>query len=437
MALAPGEVNSGGFVRDKDGALVAVAEGDNKSGGFLRDQDGRLVIGGTPDWADGDRHFVYMSQNAAAQKMEINIGTSAAPDEELKPMVALSKTHAIKEAGSHGDAEGELATFRASSIAKSTAQMPALAGAFGATTYSSYENGANALADALAVTAVGNSKEGSRTGCGLFVNGRRETTAGRTCAIELVSDNQTAEEEVYDGSTYPHTKGLHLHAVGKQSAVGLFTSNVGCGYHTWIGAQKGAPITDTILREDTTAKRGIFLNGERGTATGEGALVVGKNAGAVIIGAESSSFPGSAGTKLVVISEKTESATPLLLGHTGAVGTAAQVQNNKGTVRLFAVGAAGGFFTGTLEGEAGVICDSTKRVHLGRSGARAMLRVGDSLGIGPSATDSFGGGVGVVFLANAGTAPTTNPTGGGILYASEGKLFWRGSSGTVKELATA
>jgi hypothetical protein len=49
----------------------------------------------------------------------------------------------------------------------------------------------------------------------------------------------------------------------------------------------------------------------------------------------------------------------------------------------------------------------------------------------------FGGGTGVVFLANRTAAPTSNPTGGGILYCESGALKYRGSSGTVTTIAPA
>lgn len=54
-----------------------------------------------------------------------------------------------------------------------------------------------------------------------------------------------------------------------------------------------------------------------------------------------------------------------------------------------------------------------------------------------SASFSAGGGVGIAFIANATTAPTTNPTGGGVLYAEAGALKYRGSSGTVTTLGPA
>lgn len=50
---------------------------------------------------------------------------------------------------------------------------------------------------------------------------------------------------------------------------------------------------------------------------------------------------------------------------------------------------------------------------------------------------SVGAGVGVLFIANAGTVPSTNPTGGGILYTEGGALKFRGSSGTITTVGAA
>lgn len=57
--------------------------------------------------------------------------------------------------------------------------------------------------------------------------------------------------------------------------------------------------------------------------------------------------------------------------------------------------------------------------------------------IGILAGTEFGSGVGVLAVGNATTVPTTNPTGGGVLYAEAGALKWRGSSGTVTTVAAA
>lgn len=50
---------------------------------------------------------------------------------------------------------------------------------------------------------------------------------------------------------------------------------------------------------------------------------------------------------------------------------------------------------------------------------------------------SFGSGEGVVFVKNAVTIPTTNPTGGGVFFVEAGALKYRGSGGTVTTIAAA
>lgn len=48
-----------------------------------------------------------------------------------------------------------------------------------------------------------------------------------------------------------------------------------------------------------------------------------------------------------------------------------------------------------------------------------------------------GGGKGIMFLHNAEANPAETPAAGGVLYASAGALFWKGSSGTVTEVGKA
>lgn len=75
-------------------------------------------------------------------------------------------------------------------------------------------------------------------------------------------------------------------------------------------------------------------------------------------------------------------------------------------------------------------------VVFGTNSAENMrLTAGGNLAFG--GTGSFGGGAKVIFIANATTAPTTNPSGGGVLYCEGGALKYRGSSGTVTTIAPA
>lgn len=82
----------------------------------------------------------------------------------------------------------------------------------------------------------------------------------------------------------------------------------------------------------------------------------------------------------------------------------------------------------------------------GNAGQWTMSTDGSFSGNGPvtfggnvahGGAGSFGAGTGVTFLANATLTPSSNPTGGGILYAEAGSLKYRGSSGTVTTLAAA
>jgi len=65
------------------------------------------------------------------------------------------------------------------------------------------------------------------------------------------------------------------------------------------------------------------------------------------------------------------------------------------------------------------------------------LRITSNGNLGIRTPDQFGSGVGVIGIANAGTVPSTNPTGGGVLYVEGGALKFRGSSGTVTIIANA
>jgi hypothetical protein len=63
------------------------------------------------------------------------------------------------------------------------------------------------------------------------------------------------------------------------------------------------------------------------------------------------------------------------------------------------------------------------------------LAAGGNIGI--RTTSQFGGGQGVMAIANASVAPSANPAGGGILYVEDGALKYRGSNGTVTVIAEA
>jgi len=71
------------------------------------------------------------------------------------------------------------------------------------------------------------------------------------------------------------------------------------------------------------------------------------------------------------------------------------------------------------------------------NGSLLQFNVLDNITINTSAASAFGSGIGVIGLGNADTLPSTNPAGGGVLYADAGALKWRGSGGTVTTIAAA
>jgi hypothetical protein len=100
-------------------------------------------------------------------------------------------------------------------------------------------------------------------------------------------------------------------------------------------------------------------------------------------------------------------------------------QNSAGTV-LSSIDSAG-TFRGVLQGTG--LLNTSGQTVISMAANRNIALVASS--------GLYGGGQAVVFIGNATTVPTSNPTGGGILYVESGALKFRGSSGTVTTIANA
>lgn len=134
-------------------------------------------------------------------------------------------------------------------------------------------------------------------------------------------------------------------------------------------------------------------------------------------------------------------------------GTGRLVERNGTSAQTFSIANTWTSFTNKEELEIGWVGNSNVgkiRTIKGSGGgtARQLMLGTDSVDrMGFEATTfntfmlassgSYGGGSGVLFVGNATTVPTTNPTGGGILYVEAGALKYRGSSGTVTTIANA
>jgi hypothetical protein len=172
--------------------------------------------------------------------------------------------------------------------------------------------------------------------------------------------------------------------------------------------------------EGGTAAQGIFLTATEGPTTGN--LITLRNtspgsvedfavrgSGLVAIQIPTGNTPQGS---LEVRQKNTTTTAVVVQGMASSTVPIAQFKNSGGTATL-EVGATGALVT------------------------RATLFATSSFQLGSTSSD-FGGANGVVIsMKNVTAAPTTNPTGGGILYVEAGALKYRGSSGTVTTIAPA
>ena len=109
-------------------------------------------------------------------------------------------------------------------------------------------------------------------------------------------------------------------------------------------------------------------------------------------------------------------------------GAASQSTNlttwqNSGGNTVTSIGSAGGLYTDVINGQSSL----SATISLGASRNLALV----------TASPNYGGGSAVIMIGNAAGTPTSNPTGGGILYVESGALKYRGSSGTITTLGSA
>jgi hypothetical protein len=126
----------------------------------------------------------------------------------------------------------------------------------------------------------------------------------------------------------------------------------------------------------------------------------------------------------------------MFLSTNGGVNSVLTVQADAGSARMVFNGATNGLF---LNSAGGFFIDNagTGGICLRADAGSPHLFINANGNLSIGSFSGTGGGVGVVALTNAGTAPTTNYSTGGILYASAGALYWRGSGGTVTQLGPA
>lgn len=186
-------------------------------------------------------------------------------------------------------------------------------------------------------------------------------------------------------------------------------------------------------------------------------FVKGSN-GRVGINASSPNFPleviGSGGVIMATGSANAEIRVGALNTDTAGVNATARLRASANDAALVDINAHGAGRTATRYGITlaswmeivttagnglliGTGTDAKPIVFGTNSAERLRLWSDGNVSLWGSASTGFGSGTQVIFMANRTAAPSSNPTGGGFLYAESGALKWRGSGGTVTTIAPA
>ncbi len=159
----------------------------------------------------------------------------------------------------------------------------------------------------------------------------------------------------------------------------------------------------------------------------------------------SSNVIAASNTCAITFAETNNTATaPIRVLVRGAGGGVAMSANtDAGLEPLIDIYSAGAVRFGTTNWSAACLYGSSVEVYSASStylyggGVISLLMLSSGMQFGASGSASFGSGTGVIGIENASSNPSTNPSGGGVLYADGGALKWRGSGGTVTTMGPA
>jgi len=243
----------------------------------------------------------------------------------------------------------------------------------------------------------------------------------------------------HSARTGSHNIGIGRSALTHTGANHGGSSNIGIGNNAGAGLSGGASFN--IYIGDNTYANGANLNnqiliGNYIGSTVSNVAIIGSSANTRRVNAL---YLGSSTDYSVAFAFGVVPYTFLLSpGHTNY---ASNRDNNAGISLRVAGGLAHGNGSMGAYSRLGDIIFSTTRLDIGTANlintyTDVMFMKAGTQNVG-FWTESFGSGVKVINIGNATTVPTTDPTGGGILYVEAGALKYRGSSGTTTTIANA
>jgi len=225
-----------------------------------------------------------------------------------------------------------------------------------------------------------------------------------------------------------------------QSSAGVVLAKINS-----VGYLDTAFVNVTVVNTGLPTFRGRAASGQTGdllqvTDSGANVLAGFNTNGQIVSGISAAGFTALNTATLGQASIYARTAATVGVVVKGAASQTAnlqQWQNSAGTV-LASIDANGAFATsGAITTSASLSLSGGNGNIIGGGGLTCMtLGANRNIQMG-SATGSYGGGQVVIGIANATTVPTSNPSGGGILYVESGALKYRGSSGTITTLGAA
>lgn len=241
---------------------------------------------------------------------------------------------------------------------------------------------------------------------------------GTTTAVDTVFDRNSVVVLTLGAATATFAKGdLTLTPVSNIAGVHTDTVDASDTAVLKLGAGSTFSITRGAL---------VQLHGNEHANTGQVIITSGNVTGASVL-------LQNKGTTVVSVTDTLMAVTGAITGSTTAViGT-----DPTGTQTLRVGGLT--HFLSTTANQLRLAYSTSQYwdFNITSVGGLELLPTGTTFNLAFFGAGSYGGGKGVVFHANAATDPTTNPTGGGIMYASAGAGKWRGSSGTVTTFGPA